>query len=368
MQKSRVAFVVALLGGLVVLLSRQRSPPLPIVRSTLARVDVRQCADCHDTIYRSLQSAPHSVTLRRPTDSEALLSLFAGKDASIVDDLYRFEERDGALYVSSDRFPTTLKVDWIFGSGHHALTPVSTVENPRGATELFQLNVSWLPGHGLGITPGTITDSEVPSLGLHHSEAETENCFGCHSSLLPVEGGRIDFERLVAGVNCTRCHFGTVEHMQSSGERGTTNDWQSLSPLESINRCGECHRRLDEFTADELVPSNQLLIRFAPVGLSQSRCFQSTLAASSVEGERRLDCLTCHDPHRSAETDPHFYDQVCRACHDQLSDPSAPICSAAPMTTSCLGCHMPKVSSSKELAFTDHWIRVRGEEALAREE
>ena len=132
-----------------------------------------------------------------------------------------------------------------------------------------------------------------------------------------------------------------------------------MTPLESVNRCGECHRRADHLTPDELTPDNQLLIRFASVGLVQSACFlkQSTLSADQLpQGTRpRFDCVTCHDPHRPAESDSAFYVARCAACHNT----AATKCSQQPSDSNCLPCHMPKVEVQPPLRFTDHWIRIR---------
>ena len=165
----------------------------------------------------------------------------------------------------------------------------------------------------------------------------------------------IDFEHAELGVSCGRCHLKTASHARSDGELPTSPAWTALTALESINRCGECHRRADEFTRDELTVDNSLLIRFAPVGLAQSKCFQDL-------AEGRLDCLTCHNPHQAAATDAEYYRQRCLDCHavqEQPDPKSAPICAAEPMSSDCLNCHMPKVDVSPHLRFTDHWIRVR---------
>jgi hypothetical protein len=195
---------------------------------------------------------------------------------------------------------------------------------------------------------------------LHHTAAEALRCFACHCSYVPVEKGRIDFDRLITGVNCTRCHEGAAQHLAAEGSAPAGVAWKSLSALDSINRCGECHRRGDEFTSDELTPDNKLLLRFAPVGLSQSPCFQ---AQGASPGER-MDCLTCHNPHRPAATDPAFYAQRCLQCH-QPEAAGHVSCPIAPQGNDCLRCHMPKVSVSEGLSFTDHWIRVRDQNAAA---
>jgi formate-dependent nitrite reductase cytochrome c552 subunit len=296
-------------GALSMGLSAPEPLAAPDVLAPSSNVDTSHCAQCHPDIYEPFQSAPHSFTLRSASD-RALWTHFRGKSVELAGDTFRFEEKDGKLRLISEKFPKSVTVDWLFGSGHHAITPVSILENPSGETELSQLNVSW---------------------------------------------GRIDFRKLKAGVTCTRCHLGAAEHAASEGESRTQVDWRSMSATDSIDRCGECHRRWDEFTPDELMPDNLMLTRFAPVGLSQSPCFQAQGSSSSGA---RFDCMTCHDPHRSAVTDAAFYVERCLNCHKPESDGHV-FCTASPPGSNCLPCHMPKVESAPYLSFTDHWIRVR---------
>ena len=256
-----------------------------------------------------------------------------------------------------------MPMDWVFGSGHHAQTPVSVVRTPRGETQVVELAWSWYPKHGLRPTlisdpAGAVADagSQKAVPGNWHSTDESRRCFGCHSTSVPIENGQIDFQHLLPGVRCQRCHQGTRRHVVAANEGEDDlriERWADLSPLESIRRCGECHRRDDEFSPEEIKPEATQLVRFSPVGLSQSACFvgQETVG-------RRLTCTTCHDPHRPAETDAEFYRQRCLNCHGP-GPRTAVACTAQPLTANCLPCHLPKVQVSKYLTFTDHWIRVR---------
>jgi hypothetical protein len=239
-------------------------------------------------------------------------------------------------------------------------------------------------------------EATLASHGEVSDAASTRRCFGCHVSGLPVSDGRIDLNAMIPNIDCTRCHPGAARHARSGGEVNVTLDWAELSPLESINRCGECHRRADEFTPDELRPEFTHLVRFSPVGMAMSPCFASTQVRPrdgvgpkgqipfrigshpqhplppSTDYFPRFDCVTCHDPHAVASKDPKHYNTSCLACHDFAADAhsvgsdnriqkiKAGPCSVQPVDSSCISCHMPKVESGEGLFFTDHWIRVRG--------
>ena len=112
------------------------------------------------------------------------------------------------------------------------------------------------------------------------------------------------------------------------------------------------------FSPKELVSQNSSLPRFAPVGLLMSKCFQLQHTQPQTTNSIRLDCVTCHDPHRPTKTDPDHYNKSCRQCHSE-DDASLIHCSRESLKSNCIGCHMPKVSVNAPAMFTDHWIRVR---------
>ena len=138
--------------------------------------------------------------------------------------------------------------------------------------------------------------------------------------------------------------------------------------------CAECHRRAEDQQPQDISTENVDIVRFQPVGLSQSRCFQ----------QAELSCISCHDPHRPLSMQNSLGDWQCIQCHtttssaspaetlhhgtDQTPAAAAQVSSkglfsscAAHQTSDCVSCHMPKVTTAPGLAFTDHWIRIRRE-------
>lgn len=96
--------------------------------------------------------------------------------------------------------------------------------------------------------------------------------------------------------------------------------------------CGACHR-----TSAPLKASDPLNIRFQPLRLMMSKCFQ----------KGNLGCVSCHPAHMNARRDDaDFYRARCLECHPDQSGKGA-----------CLECHMRKSSPAPYLVFTDHFIR-----------
>jgi len=318
--------------------------------------DEQTCQRCHQDIVKSFAQTGHRQTLNPATDP-VLQQLFAGsKHEDRVHSKETFVVRDGRLLARSTAGHRELLVDWIFGSGRHARTPVSIWNQSNQHLELLEHGVSWYPSTELaptlGLEEGSTNGEGLQAMGVVHSNTAAENCFGCHTTDFPNSTTGPDWKHVVTGVRCARCHHDTAQHLVAA-ERGAMvmERWSELPPLESVNRCGECHRRSDHFPADEIRPDNAQLLRFASVGLVQSRCFiqQSTLVGT------RLDCVTCHDPHQPLETDITRSLQACRQCHGDTA--AIKSCSQALSTSNCLPCHMPKTLVQSALSFTNHWIQ-----------
>jgi predicted CXXCH cytochrome family protein len=328
-----------------------------------APVSINRCSRCHPGACEGNADAPHSRTLREGRHPE-IRARFAGRSFRRNADspLVSFVERDERLWMTSDAYPEPLPVDWVFGSGLHAMTPVSLMLNPDGATELVEGAVSWFPGDLLGETPGAkLTAAKgIASLGTPHDHPTAIECFGCHTTRLPPDDALTRSDQIVVGIGCERCHAGSERHADSMENGGPPliERWSELTPLESVNRCGECHRRADHLTREELSPSRPVLVRFASIGMVMSPCFQKQDSVTGTGGSTRFDCVTCHDPHRPVEAPPETFAAKCVQCHNPQTT-SVRNCTSPETTANCLGCHMPPVNVTENLTLTDHWIRVR---------
>lgn len=361
-----IACVGLLVGSCAAIwwLSAPSSLPQPALSSADAP-DTQRCSECHREQTEHFAMTGHARTLTEATNRE-LRERFAGPAFA---DQRRYETREDRLWSAATQQVPAIPVDWVFGSGRHAQTPVSLRHNADSEIKLLQHHVSWYPGHGLDWTLGSgvlpTTAVGIDLVGLRLDPAATRECFSCHCTVVPEPAGKFHLSGLVPGISCERCHPGSLTHAtaqlrgQSPSTQAQPAQARDRDPLSSINRCGECHRRADHFSADELQPSNQRLVRFAPVGLAMSRCFQEQGQVLDAAGQRvRLDCRTCHDPHRPAAADSPETSRQCAVCHGSHLN-AARNCSDKRTHSLCIDCHMPQIELQPHLRFTDHWLRSK---------
>ena len=141
-------------------------------------------------------------------------------------------------------------------------------------------------------------------LGKSLSEDVVRRCLACHvtsaRAILAGSGpGATDH-----GIGCEKCHGPGENHVLAVKARFP--DLAIIDPRMASGRgvvtfCGECHSR------DDASPNDPLAARFQAKTLPYSRCF--------IESQDKLDCITCHDPHRNAATSMLFYEAKCLSCH-----------------------------------------------------
>ena len=342
---------------LLILLVRSHSegqPPVvpDAVQSELGWADEQSCVTCHaqgDEFF----STGHANTLQ--------LSSSAGV-SDILDDLrtdleaqkegIAVQRNAGEVEAVQNKAGSirSAKLDWCVGSGHHARTWIGTMPGSTGSTDLMEFRWTHFTEAGqFDVTPGQPKAEQsgfFGGLGVLFDGPRAQRCFGCHASFLPIDHGHLDETRIKPGVTCQRCHGPRQEHVASQGQV-TLPEWQAVSRDDSVRRCGQCHRNVDEVDPETIVTSNRNTIRFQPVGLAQSECFQKS----------EMRCTTCHDPHRTMASQDSKGIWQCLQCHS--SDAKEFVLCSAGRDDDCLACHMPKVQLDSPLLLTDHWIRIR---------
>ena len=258
---------------------------------------------------------------------------------------------------------------WMFGTGRVGQSYLFK----KGDGHYFEARVTYFQSReNLGFTPARALRSPADidiAAGREVGTPELIRCFSCHATAVNI-GDNFNEAGLVPGVTCEACHGPGANHvrlMQSSAAAATKEDKDAvyvpshLSPTESVEFCGSCHGSWwDVKLAHVTGPST---VRSAPYRLVTSKCW-------GKEGDPRLVCTACHDPHRELVTDVSTYDVACLRCHassahagaklqavSSAGGSHAPACPVA--TSKCASCHMPQVYVPEmQNTFTDHRIRV----------
>ncbi|MGH3851484.1 MAG: hypothetical protein ACRDRT_17625, partial [Pseudonocardiaceae bacterium] len=229
----------------------------------------------------------------------------------------------------------------------------------------FESLVSYFkPLDALGTTIGdeTIQPKTLQeAFGRPLANSEVTSCFGCHSTGTVVDH-KLHFDSFHPGLTCQHCHAGAARHLQGflNGKPSSIPPkLENLSPEQISTFCGQCHRTWQTVMRNKWL--GQINVRFHPYRLALSKCYDGS--------DRRLSCISCHDPHREVVRDDKTYDAKCLACHSAGAKLSLGMITAHPAATSmpvcpvsktnCVSCHMPKVQlPGGHQAFTDHFIRI----------
>jgi hypothetical protein len=314
------------------------------------------CARCHTDLVSIQKNTSMAQTATRAPASELLkkhsLSYILGPytyQAAQTGDTATYSVADG-----TNSFSASLK--WAFGirmgqsylfekNGGIFMAPLTYY--PEAAVWDFTVD-----------QPHSVPDSLDKAIGRHLSDTEVRGCFNCHNTA-PTTSDRFDPEHSTPGVTCEACHGPGADHVSAVkaglAEQGTTMilNPRHLSPVESIDFCGSCHRTWWDVTLSGATGIKSL--RFPPYRLENSRCWG--------KGDPRLTCVACHDPHRPLEREAAAYDPRCLACHVNSAgakptpDHPGAVCPVA--RKECVSCHMQKVQVVDiPVKFTDHQIQV----------
>ena len=323
----------------------------------------KACAGCHAGIAASHKAIPMANAAFLASESPIL---HEHPKLNFAFSHYKYElktDSQQTIYSLSDG-ATTLQypVVWAFGVGRVGQSYLFKQADGK----FYEARVTYFaPLKTLEFTPArALTSAKSPEEAMYRAvgDAEVTRCFACHTTASNI-AGEFDEKNLIPGVSCEACHSPGAKHvsaMQAAKLSGVTPDSKgtifnsgALQPADSVDFCGACHGTFwDVKLAGITGPSTS---RSQPFRLEQSKCWG--------QGDARLTCVACHDPHKQLETDPSAYDGACLSCH--VNGPSAKKSGdhhgqACPVSTkNCASCHMPKVYVPEMHGdFTDHRIRI----------
>ncbi len=314
------------------------------------------CASCHSDIAAT-QKLTHMAQDSTPAPQADLLRDHPKINYTLGPYNYQITRAgsDEVFSVTDGTNTITELLTWAFGTGGNGQ---SYLLNHDG--KLYEARLSYYRANDrFAITPNhptTPDESLEKAIGRYISPDEAPRCFGCHTT---ASSSKDKFEPGVAipGVTCEQCHgpgsTHVAAHKSGLSEAGVGAEFNParLSPADSVDFCGACHRTWWDVNLAGLtgIPT----LRFPVYRLEKSRCWG--------KGDGRITCMACHDPHKPLEKDSISYDKNCLTCHVSAAKPTpehpGAVCPVA--QRDCASCHMPKYEvPDMHTKFTDHMIRV----------
>jgi len=325
-----------------------------------------ECAKCHAGKAATQKSTPMARTALPVADSDILgtrgrLSFQAGKISYQI-----ATAMGGSVYTVTDGSQSlSAPLTWSFGDGHVGQSYLFE----RGGT-FYESRASYFDSlKGLDFTPGRkLTDPKNVEQAMARavSGAELVRCFSCHATS-STENDKLDRSRIIPGISCEACHGPGLKHANAqklASAEGQVLDLDpktdlifdpaKLTPADAVDFCGSCHGTWwDVKLAPPVGVAN---VRSQPYRLEKSRCW-------GKNGDARITCVACHDPHQKLVRDTASYDKNCLSCHvadsatKATADHLGPACKVS--RKDCASCHMPKYELADfHYRFTDHDIRV----------
>jgi len=312
------------------------------------------CAECHSTLVSSQQQhamARSASFVKDVPSTTGPLNFVQGSAHYWIG----AENKNLTYRVQYDSQFFSAPLEWVFGSGHRGQTFLY-----RRAGEYWETRVTLFKGFGLDITPGESRDlpfSFTGALGRWIPAKELPECFGCHTTAATTEN-KFNPTTAIPGISCEGCHGPGSAHVALAHAGIGTNPGMvfnpaRLDPASSLDFCGSCHRTW--WDVSQLDNPGIKVVRFPAYRLEESRCWGN--------GDARLTCVACHNPHAPLLVEASQYDQKCISCHVQSANvkrsAERPGAACPVKTSNCTSCHMPKYELPETHSrFTDHRIRV----------
>jgi hypothetical protein len=296
--------------------------------------------------------------------------------ADPVDDTvtHTFQPRSDRIDITTrvgDQVFATI-VQYAFGSGDRGLTLVG--DDQAGQAHEYRLS-HYTTAIGWDVTSGQPVDGDITPeqfAGKLLGPDGFRRCFSCHATSAHAVVNHSGPEADDRAIGCERCHGPGASHVTliTSKQGSVAHDADlaiarptMASAPEIVKLCAGCHSPTEK-GGITLTPGAADSIRFQGVTLPWSRCY--------TESGQMLSCVTCHSPHRDAETKHEVYEARCLDCHSsrrtlppqtaanpsRASKTAGSICPVEPRHN-CIECHMPKLTTiMSHTLFTDHFIRV----------
>jgi len=353
------------------------------------------CAQCHKAIYDKFSRTDMGRSMVQVTP--ALLETFPtsgslfDRDLNLHFDVYA---RNGKLYQSQyqtdssgkETFRETHEIEWIVGSGANGFGGLI-----REGDYVFQAPLSFYSKpQSWALSPGY----EFGNYGFNRPILA--GCIACHSGQpRPVAEGNGRFKDppfLELAIGCEKCHGPGLAHVKAMQEGNFEGKGllimnpASLAATLADNICMSCHQTGDvrvlkpgkdyqDFRPGEPLDNTLSILLVPPKRESPPQSehlehyYSMILSKCYRSSDRRLSCITCHDPHvePSRAEAPAYFAKKCLTCHtDKSCSVPLDVRQRKDPPDDCSGCHMPKrdIGAIVHSSVTSHRILARVEEPL----
>jgi hypothetical protein len=362
--------------------------PFRNVHPDVQYVGDASCARCHSAIDKSYHAHPMGRSAEWTVRADPIERygpesnnpFRSGPFEAFVDrNATRIAHRVSAKTPAGDPLPEyTVRADLAVGSGTRGRSYL-TVQD--GA--VWQSPISWYAtGSRWNLSPGF-------DLGNGGRRAIVSDCLFCHVDRVdPIPGSVNRFREPLlpssAAIGCERCHGpGQLHVAERTGDKLIEGiDTSIVNPRHlpadlRASVCEQCHlqgqervgrRGRNAFEFRPGLPFEQFVTVFvrhpdlADSHRSVGQFEQMELSRCFTASGGRLDCVTCHDPHKTPppESRDQFYRGRCLTCHESKGC-STPPAERQARADSCIACHMPRGDSSNvaHASVTDHRIARR---------
>ncbi len=325
-----------------------------------------RCEPCHARIFRDSLASRHTRSYSR---GDPLADL-PRPDRWLPDPddpkVSHTIERDGRTLRAETRVGSRVfraVIEYAFGTSDRYLTMVG--RDQSGGYRIARLSY-YQTGEGQGwdrsaldrTRPARDEDYQGELIGVRDGLAK---CLYCHTTNPRSAQRRTGPESADRAIGCERCHGPGAHHLSAVAagfpDLAIANPAMTTLRSATEQQCNDCHILGRNFRADLL--DDPAWVRSQGVGWAFSRC--------NIESGGAFGCVTCHDPHKPAETATAHYEARCLACHAPTTPDAGPRPCPVNPVRECLTCHMPRVRiDALHLSLTDHYIRIQTKAAPPR--